>query len=104
MTHPDNPTTQETLEIAAREFVQDLREGYGDQRSSIEIGSDGVVVTPQHIGRIAATETVTGKVDDGYGDQPRLIETQWGLTRTNQVPAYLLRRIQKQSQQPGDNS
>lgn len=100
MAYRDTPTNQEALELAARELAEgDIREGYGDERPSIEIGPDGTISLPGRIGKIAAAGSVTGRINDGYGNQPDLIETQWGLTRTDQISPEMLDQIQQREAQ-----
>ncbi len=93
MAYRDTPTNQEALELAARELAE------GDERPSIEIGPDGTISLPGRIGKIAAAGSVTGRINDGYGNQPDLIETQWGLTRTDQISPEMLDQIQQREAQ-----
>lgn len=96
MVYRDTPSNQEALELAARGLAGG---DISDERPSIEIGPDGTISLPGRIGKIAAVGSVTGRINDGYSNQPELIETQWGLTRTDQISPEMLDQIQQRPTQ-----
>ncbi len=107
MTSPEDITSQDVYEPEQSRLAAeaDVYSGYGDKRPDAPLAGDAAGM--RRIGTVAigghapADDLPAGRVVDGWGDGQRsdAVETQWGLTRLNQVSSVTRAIIEREEQE-----